>query len=493
MQDQDLPGGDFASSFDTTLEACARACLSEARCTHFTFNTRNGSCFAKADPGAEAFYQGALSGRAVANDAAVLAGAAARKAELTFLRDDEFATALQQAERERLLEDIRLLYVALTRPVYACYLGLGLFSEGAAKSSKLSQSALGYLLGVSESPTLAELNTLLAALPWQALPLPPFCRYMPAKTQAELTPALKLNRALKREHWWIASYSALKTAELQTPAQTVQAESSAADTPLLALLQEEALEQPAYSEQQESIHDFPRGALPGTFLHQLLEDAQQHGFARCDEATIATMLPPQLARQNWQSWQPVLTQWLTQMLQTPLEAVGSSLAALSQVRAELEFWLQSQQVNVLKLDKLITQAILPGVARPALLSDTLNGMLKGFIDLTLQGSDGRYWVLDYKSNWLGPDNSHYSLDSMQQALLDKRYDVQAALYLLALHRLLKQRQPGYTKAPERYIGGALYWFIRSPAQGQLALNADIPLLWQLDALFAGEEVFDVTA
>ena len=401
--------------------------------------------------------------------------------------------ALQQAERERLLEDIRLLYVALTRPVYACYLGLGLFSEGAAKSSKLSQSALGYLLGVSESPTLTELNTLLAALPWQAQPLPPFCRYTPAKTQAELTPALKLNRALKREHWWIASYSALKTAELQTPAQTAQAESSAADTPLLALLQEEALEQPAYSEQQESIHDFPRGALPGTFLHQLLEDAQQHGFARCDEATIATMLPPQLARQNWQSWQPVLTQWLTQMLQTPLEAVGSSLAALSQVRAELEFWLQSQQVNVLKLDKLITQAILPGVARPALLPDTLNGMLKGFIDLTLQGSDGRYWVLDYKSNWLGPDNSHYSFDSMQQALLDKRYDVQAALYLLALHRLLKQRQPGYTKAPERYIGGALYWFIRAPGQGQLALNADISLLWQLDALFAGEEVFDVTA
>ncbi|SEM61693.1 hypothetical protein SAMN04488103_101641 [Gemmobacter aquatilis] len=97
-QDADLPGGDLSTLLDTTLEACERACLSEARCTHFTFNTRNGSCFAKADPGAEAFYQGALSGRAVANDAKVLAGAAARKAELTFLRDDEFATALQQAE-----------------------------------------------------------------------------------------------------------------------------------------------------------------------------------------------------------------------------------------------------------------------------------------------------------------------------------------------------------------------------------------------------------
>uniref|UniRef100_A0A486XL22 RecBCD enzyme subunit RecB n=1 Tax=Rheinheimera sp. BAL341 TaxID=1708203 RepID=A0A486XL22_9GAMM len=402
--------------------------------------------------------------------------------------------ALQLAERERLLEDIRLLYVALTRPVYACYLGLGVFSEGAAKSSKLGQSALGYLLGVSDAPTLAELSRLLAVLPWQAQPVPQFCRYTPAKAQTGITPALRLSQPLKREHWWIASYSALKTAERQTLSeQMLQPDQSAADTPLLALLQEEALEQPAYSEQQESIHDFARGALPGTFLHQLLEDAQQNGFARCDDSAIDSLLTPQLARHNWQSWQPVLSQWLKQMLHTPLQAVSCSLASLSQVRAELEFWLQSNQVKVLQLDKLISRSILPGLARPALLSDTLNGMLKGFIDLTLQGSDGRYWVLDYKSNWLGPDNSHYSLDSMQQALLDKRYDVQAALYLLALHRLLKQRQPGYMQAPQQYIGGALYWFIRAPEQGQLALAADMPLLWQLDALFAGEEVADVTA
>ena len=77
---------------------------------------------------------------------------------------------------------------------------------------------------------------------------------------------------------------------------------------------------------------------------------------------------------------------------------------------------------------------------------------------------------------------------MQQVLLDKRYDVQAALYMLALHRLLKLRQPGYLQAPQNYIGGALYWFIRAPQQGQLLLDTDIKLLLQLDALFAGEPV-----
>lgn len=395
-------------------------------------------------------------------------------------------TALAQAEHERLLEDIRLLYVALTRPVYACWLGLALFSEGAAKKSKLAQSALGYLLGLPVEPALSDLQAALAALPWQQQPLPAVSKFTAPQNATQLIPALKLNQAVKREHWWIASYSALRTGSKAAaePATALLA----ADTALDALLQEEANEPVAHSEQQLSIHDFPRGAVPGTFLHQLLEDTQQQGFAQCDSAFISQLLEQNLTQHHWLQWQNVLQSWLTQMLHSPLQQVGLNLAQLHKVRAELEFWLQSCAVNVLKLDALITNAVLPGMPRPPLLPDTLNGMLKGFIDLTLQGADGRYWVLDYKSNWLGPADADYSPEAMQHTVLDKRYDVQAALYMLALHRLLKLRQPGYLQAPEQHIGGALYWFIRAPQQGQLLLNADIRLLMQLDALFAGEPV-----
>ncbi|PKM18440.1 MAG: exodeoxyribonuclease V subunit beta [Gammaproteobacteria bacterium HGW-Gammaproteobacteria-15] len=394
--------------------------------------------------------------------------------------------ALARAEHERLLEDIRLLYVALTRPVYACWLGLALFSEGAAKKSKLSQSAIGYLLGVPDEPALSDLQTALAALSWQLQAIPSLSKLTPAGASAALTPALQLNRALLSEHWWIASYSALRSGN--TPAAEPATALLAADTALDALLQEEASEPLSHSEQQQSIHDFPRGAVPGTFLHQLLEDAQQQGFAACDSVFTGQLLQHRLTQHNWLQWQSVLQHWLTQMLQAPLQGVALNLAQLHKVRAELEFWLQSCAVNVLTLDRLITASILPGMARPPLLPDTLNGMLKGFIDLTLQGADGRYWVLDYKSNWLGPADADYSPEAMQQVVLDKRYDVQAALYLLALHRLLKLRQPGYLQAPEQYIGGALYWFIRAPQQGQLLLPAGMTLLRQLDALFAGEPV-----
>ncbi|MDR0809571.1 MAG: alpha-2-macroglobulin family protein [Gemmobacter sp.] len=96
-QDADLPGGDLSSQFDTTIEACERACLANRSCTHFTFNSRNGSCFVKGSPEAEAFFQGAFSGRVVTNDPGVVAQAKARKADLDFLYDGTFEQALQQA------------------------------------------------------------------------------------------------------------------------------------------------------------------------------------------------------------------------------------------------------------------------------------------------------------------------------------------------------------------------------------------------------------
>lgn len=96
-QDQDLPGGDIASVFDTTLDACERACLTNARCTAFTFNTRNGSCFVKNSPGEGAFFQGAYSAFVIDSDADLKAMAAERRAELGFLQDWDVQAAYDVA------------------------------------------------------------------------------------------------------------------------------------------------------------------------------------------------------------------------------------------------------------------------------------------------------------------------------------------------------------------------------------------------------------
>ena len=96
-RDADLPGGDIASLFDTTLESCQKACVSNASCTAITFNSRNGSCFLKSNPGAPADYAGAFSGIVVQTADWASDLAKTRAAELTFLRPSDFDAALAQA------------------------------------------------------------------------------------------------------------------------------------------------------------------------------------------------------------------------------------------------------------------------------------------------------------------------------------------------------------------------------------------------------------
>ncbi len=96
-QDSDLPGGDIAQLFDTTLEACERACLSNTQCTAFTFNTRNGSCFPKANPGTAAPYLGAISAQILPAAPGAEARASTRRTELRFVSDQDASAARTQA------------------------------------------------------------------------------------------------------------------------------------------------------------------------------------------------------------------------------------------------------------------------------------------------------------------------------------------------------------------------------------------------------------
>ena len=110
-------------------------------------------------------------------------------------------------------------------------------------------------------------------------------------------------------------------------------------------------------------------------------------------------------------------------------------------------------------------------------------MLMGFIDLVFE-HEGRYWVLDYKSNSLGPDDSAYDAPGLASAMAAHRYDVQAAVYLLALHRLLQARL-GSRYDPAQHLGGAVYFFLRGihgPAGGVCTLTLPAEALHALDAM-----------
>src|SRR5690606_17403836 len=138
-----------------------------------------------------------------------------------------------------------------------------------------------------------------------------------------------------------------------------------------------------------------------------------------------------------------------------------------------------------QIARIVRAHTLDAAPRPWLARKALSGMLKGFIDLVFE-HEGRYYVIDYKSNWLGPDDAAYTPQAMRAAILEARYELQYVLYLLALHRQLRARLPDYDY--ERHIGGAAYVFLRGIGAESRGVHVERPpreLIEALDALFEG--------
>ncbi|GBO84399.1 exodeoxyribonuclease V subunit beta [Marinobacter salsuginis] len=400
-----------------------------------------------------------------------------------------------RADQERLGEDIRKLYVALTRARFATWVGT-------AALDNWQQSGLGYLIaggGQSRvSDCLEELAQGRAEIGITPLPDPDETQYQEQAPEA-LGPALVSKREA-REDWWIASYSSIEYTGMTGTGIAFTGEVEDAETQNLL---EESSQEGSQEESNETAqlavhrnqHHFPKGAGPGTFLHELLEWCTQQGFQRVvdNPSLLHEQLTRRCGTRGWSDWVEPLQRWLLALISKPLslDRAGTEtvcLADLATLRPELEFWFESRNVSVRKLDQLVTAHTLNGADRPRVEETRFNGMLKGFIDLVFE-HEGRYYVLDYKSNTLGEDDSAYTDQAMGDAILDKRYDLQYVLYLLALHRLLKARLPDYDY--DRHIGGAVYLFLRgveSPGGGAFSDKPPRTLIEQLDALFDGESV-----
>jgi exodeoxyribonuclease V beta subunit len=401
-----------------------------------------------------------------------------------------------RADRERLGEDIRKLYVALTRARFATWVGT-------AALDNWQQSGLGYLIageGQSRiSDCLGKLAEGRAEIRITPLPDPDETHYHEPAPEA-LGPAMISSREAK-EDWWIASYSSIKYTGMTGTGIAFTGEVEDAQTQ--NLLEESTLdeeENPAQMANQRNQHNFPKGAGPGTFLHELLEWCTQQGFQRVvdNPPLLHEQLTRRCGTRGWNEWVEPLERWLLALISKPLNlyragAEAVCLADLTTLRPELEFWFESRNVSIRKLDELVTRHTLNEADRPRVEETRFNGMLKGFIDLVFE-HNGRYYVLDYKSNTLGEDDSAYTDQAMGNAILDKRYDLQYVLYLLALHRLLKARLPDYDY--DRHIGGAVYLFLRGIDSSTGGAFTDKPpraLIEQLDALFDGESVEEVAA
>ena len=291
-----------------------------------------------------------------------------------------------------------------------------------------------------------------------------------------------------REHWWIASYSALRTGELS--GHGLPAIPQAADTALEDRFSE-AADEPLVDEARAlapagtGLHRFPRGPGPGTFLHGLLEWAAGEGVGAIagEPERLRDTVARRCRRRGWDHWVDTLSDWLGRLLTDPLALPGSDgplrLCDLAVFQPELEFWFETHWVDARRLDRAVCALTLDAAPRPEVLPQVLNGMLKGFIDLVFE-HQGRFYTLDYKSNWLGPCAEDYAPARMRERVLESRYDLQYVLYSLALHRLLRARLPDYDY--DRHVGGTVTWFLRGLDAPSRGLHLERPPRALIEAL-----------
>ena len=141
---------------------------------------------------------------------------------------------------------------------------------------------------------------------------------------------------------------------------------------------------------------------------------------------------------------------------------------------------------------------------PALQAQALRGYLTGSIDAVLRvrrkDRAPRYVIVDYKTNWLGSFDGEmltigdYTPARMAAAMMGAHYPLQALLYAVAVHRMMRWRQPNYD--PAVHLGGILYLFVRGMAGpetprldgvpcGVFSWHPPAPLVIELSALLDG--------
>ncbi len=387
---------------------------------------------------------------------------------------------LQEAmrKREELAEMVRQLYVGLTRARHRSYV---VWQEIKTKSKSAvswlfskEPSAETFLNEKGESMTSAKVRAAFAendAIAVEDLPAKSgkmFAR--PVVTETPLVPRI-FDREIDRS-WRIASFSSLISGRLEEPDapdyDAVESQIEVAQEPVL----------PA-----QGIHAFPGGMRAGTCLHLILEELD---FT--DLSQLRPLVTRKLADFHFENFDDVVCEMLEKTLRIPLGQDGFTLAEISRASrlSELEFTFPITALTTSRLRKVFQIDELP-LAIDRLQFAPANGFMKGFIDLVFEQA-GRFYFLDWKSNWLGTDGSSYVPQNVAAEMTRNFYNLQLTIYTVALHRYLQQRLANYDY--EKNFGGAFYVFLRGidprkPRNGIFFAHPPHKFVQQLNEVFHG--------
>jgi len=377
------------------------------------------------------------------------------------------------AEKELLAENLRLLYVALTRAKHRCYLVWGRINEA-------ETSAPAYLFHYPES---MESNNIVDAIGDRAkaltdtdvigdvksvankangtinvinMPLEPGEWYFPYEDKTvELR--FKDFRGQVDRQWRISSFSSLVHKQPHA--------SELADYDLVGFAAESEFEEKFMEEKPSGIFAFPGGRRAGICWHKIFEDLD---FSTKDTKAIENVVSEELAEYGFEpEWQETVGIMVQNVISTALDHFRPDFT-LSRIYNnerlnELEFYFPLKPISPKRLKSIFYDYGVTEVTEnfPAQI-ERLNfmpvqGFMKGFIDLVFQFED-RFYMVDWKSNHLGNRIENYDQKSLKRAMEEHFYFLQYLIYTVALDQYLKVRLPNYSY--DKHFGGVFYIFLR---------------------------------
>lgn len=364
-----------------------------------------------------------------------------------------------------LSEDLRLLYVAITRSIYHCSIGIApiihksrsIISQNTI--TDLHRSALGYLIQNKTPSTSQELMQYLKILHKKSNGDISFRLISNKQNISSDSTKTLINSNLSYKKWDSLQYHYNNHWRITSYSELINNYTNSIQLDLHELfninLNHNFLESEEHILTSQTVHNFPKGKIYGTFFHNLFKTID------FKKPINTRWIKKQMILYNINlKWASTLNQWIYTIFNTPLNKFNLTLSRINfnNKQTEFKFHLNisanvtAQELNCLRkyYDPLSSKS-------SKLIFSKITGMLTGFIDLIFYWNH-KYYLLDYKTNWLGENNTFYIQSNIEQEIIKHHYDLQYQLYTLALHRFLQHRIISYDY--EKNFGGIYYLFIR---------------------------------
>ncbi|OPY82133.1 MAG: RecBCD enzyme subunit RecB [Syntrophorhabdus sp. PtaU1.Bin153] len=412
------------------------------------------------------------------------------------------------AEVEKLAENIRLLYVTLTRAKCRLYLAWGSINES-------ETSALAYLLhassrrpeglslsvmkeqmkGLSDEEMVKDLEVLVersgGSIGVSVLPEAGGLVYAPPLPETETLRCRTFSGSID-DGWRTSSFSALisgreQLAELpdrdrEFRAETIRGSAEAGGEG------EEGTD--VRAEVPVVLSDFPKGSVAGTCLHDILEHID---FSLREPDSALNLIRAKIESYGFDpGWEKSVYEAVKNVLTTPIFGAGNpfslSMLGTGDRLHEVEFYAPLESITPRKLGEVFQSCGGTWISRdfPDLLLNLgfkpVRGVLRGFVDMVFQ-VNGRYYLVDWKSNFLGATPDAYCRDRLQGVMKREFYVLQYHIYAVMLHRFLAARLKDYSY--QDHFGGVYYMFLRGidPSHGpENGIYFDKPGADLIDAL-----------